>query len=520
MRRYRRFFRKTNLTLILVFAAILSVPAAQKADCTIRVTLLQLNDVYQFSPVDQGSRGGIARVMTLKKQIQKESPNTIFLLAGDTISPSVESLTYKGAQMIDSWNVAGLDYATFGNHEFDFGPDVLTQRIKESHFGWLAANVIDKSTGQPFGGAKAYAIREFDGVKVGVFGLVLEETRIESRPGPNVDFLDPCETAKKVVPQIREQGAQVIVALTHLPMSEDKQVARCANVDVIVGGHEHTLLQSASGGALIFKMTSDARELGQIDLNISKQTGRVESIDWRVISVTSETADDPEFSSISQKYSRLLPELANVIGRTSVPLDARSAQGRTRETNVGDFVTDAFRKATGADVALINGGSIRADSVISPGKLTMRDLLSLFPYKNKIVKLEVTGATLRAAIEHGVGRTAEDTEPGRFPQVSGIRFSFDASRPSGSRLVQITVNGQPLDDARKYTLATTTFLYVDSGDDYRMLKNSRVLITPEAGQVDADILRRVIGSVRAIAPKVDGRITRLDQTRSATPECK
>jgi 5'-nucleotidase len=285
-----------------------------------------------------------------------------------------------------------------------------------------------------------------------------------------------------VVPQIREQGAQVIVALTHLPMSEDKQVARCANVDVIVGGHEHTLLQSASGGALIFKMTSDARELGQIDLNISKQTGRVESIDWRVISVTSETADDPEFSSISQKYSRLLPELANVIGRTSVPLDARSAQGRTRETNVGDFVTDAFRKATGADVALINGGSIRADSVISPGKLTMRDLLSLFPYKNKIVKLEVTGATLRAAIEHGVGRTAEDTEPGRFPQVSGIRFSFDASRPSGSRLVQITVNGQPLDDARKYTLATTTFLYVDSGDDYRMLKNSRVLIHPKPGR--------------------------------------
>ena len=175
-----------RVALILIFALLsqVSLSAQQKPDCTVRVTLLQVNDVYQFAPVDLGTRGGIARVLTLKQEIEKQSPNTLFLLAGDTISPSVESITYKGSQMIDAWNASGLDYATFGNHEFDFGPDVLRQRMKESRFKWVAANVIDKKTGKPFGDAPAYVIREFDGVKVGIFGLTLEETKITSRPGP------------------------------------------------------------------------------------------------------------------------------------------------------------------------------------------------------------------------------------------------------------------------------------------------------------------------------------------------
>jgi 5'-nucleotidase len=458
--------------------------------------------------------------MTLKKEVEKESPNTLFLLAGDTISPSVESITFKGAQMIESWNAAGLSYATFGNHEFDFGPAVLSDRMKESRFGWLAANVIDKKTGKPFGGAERFVVREYNGVNVGIFGLVLQSTKTESRPGPEVEFLDPCETARKVVSELHERGAKTVVALTHLSMGEDKKVARCANVDVIIGGHEHTLLESASGGAPIFKMTSDARELGRIDLNISKDTGRVQSIDWKVIPVTNRISADPAFAMVTEKYARLMPHLARVVGRTNVPLEVRSAAGRIRETNVGDFVTDAFRKATASDVALINGGSLRADALISPGVLTMRDVLSILPFKNNIVKLELTGATLRSAIEHGLSRSAEDAEPGCFPQVSGIQFSFDASRSPGSRIVDIKVNGQPLDDSRKYTLATTNFLYVDSGDGYTMLKNSKALIPPEKGELDSDILQRAIRSARAITPRVEGRIKRLDQIQQPRSDCE
>src|ERR1044072_6285580 len=296
--------------LIIIFAAIVSLSAQQKPECTVRVTLLQVNDVYQFAPVDNGKRGGLARVLTLKKAVQKESPNTIFLLSGDTISPSVESITYKGAQMIDAWNILGLDYSTFGNHEFDFGRDVLQQRMKESKFKWIAANVIDKKTGKPFGDAPAYVVREFDGVKVGLFGLTLEETKTTSRPGTDVEFLNPCETAQKIVAELHAQGVKTVVALTHLSMSEDKEVARCADVDVIIGGHEHTLLESPAGGAPIFKMTADARELGQIDLNISRSSGKLESIDWKVIPVDSETKEDPEFVFLYRKYAGLLKELA------------------------------------------------------------------------------------------------------------------------------------------------------------------------------------------------------------------
>jgi len=510
---------KILLASLLMLSSVCLLTAQQRTDCTVRVTLLQVNDVYQFAPVDEGKRGGIARVLTLKKGIEKDSPHTLFLLAGDTISPSVESITYKGAQMIDAWNAAGLDYATFGNHEFDFGPDELRKRMKESHFKWIVANVIDKKTGEPFGNSVPFVIREFDGVKVGIFGLVLEETKITSRPGNDVEFLNPCETAKKIVPQIHARGAKVVVALTHLSMSEDKQVARCAEVDAIIGGHEHTLLESASGGAPIFKMTADARELGQIDLNISKTTGALESIDWRVIPVTDQTREDQTFTAIYRKYGGILKELSQLVGRTSVELDARSAAGRTQETNVGDFIADAFRSATAADVAIMNGGSIRADEIIKPGTLTQRDVLSILPFKNKVVKLELSGALLRQALEHGVARSAEDAEPARFPQVSGMRFTFDASRPAGSRIVSLTVNGRPLDDNRKYTLATTDYVALDGGDGYAMLKEARVMIPRERAQFDSEVLRAAIAAKKIIAPQTDGRIKRLDQRKQPTSNC-
>src|SRR5215510_14323547 len=345
MNHHLMYVRRTALALVLFVAAIFSIAAQEKSQCNVKVTLLQVNDVYQFAPVEQGKAGGLGRVLTLKKSIQQENPNTLFLMAGDTISPSVESITYKGEQMIEAWNAIGLDYATFGNHEFDFGPDVLTQRIKESRFGWTAANVIDTTTGQPFGGAKRFVVREFGGVKIGLFGLVLPETKTTSRPGPNVEFRSPCETAKQIVSELHAQGVKVVVALTHLSMREDKEVARCAGVNLIIGGHEHTLLESHAGSAPIFKMTSDARELGRIDLNITP-AGELNSIDWKVIPVDSTTKEAPEFAALYKKYANLLTALAKPIGRTSVALDARSKENRTRETNVGNFITDAYRKAT------------------------------------------------------------------------------------------------------------------------------------------------------------------------------
>lgn len=512
--------RRSSLAIVLLLLAAFNAAAQTATERTVQLTLLQVNDVYQFLPVDRGASGGMARLSTLRRKLAAQYEHTLFLLGGDTISPSVESNTYKGRQMIDAWNAIGLDYSVFGNHEFDFGPDVLRERIKESRFGWLGANVIDKKTGKPFGDTPPFVIREFDTIKVGLFGLVLPETKQTSRPGPDVEFLDVCETAQRIVPLMRAQGAQIIIALTHLTMKEDKAVARCAPIDVIIGGHEHTLLESLSGRTPIFKMTSDGRQLGRITLNIKANGGTLESIDWEVIPVTSDIASDPAFSVVTERYKDLLAELSERVGHTDVELDAGSEANRTRETNVGNFVADAFRTAVGADVALINGGSIRADMIISPGELTKRDVLSILPFANPVVKIEVTGAQLRAALEHGVSRSAEDTEPGRFPQVSGIRFTFDTSRPAGSRVTEVTVKGQPLDDKKTYTLATSTFLAVDAGDGYDMFRGARFLVKPEAGPKAPDVLRKAIAGVKTIAPRTDGRINRKQNARAVQKAAK
>jgi 5'-nucleotidase len=489
--------------------------SAPGADCPVRVTLLQVNDVYQFVPVERGKEGGLARVSTLRKQIMRESPHTLLLLAGDTISPSVESITYRGAQMIDAWNAVGLDYSVLGNHEFDFGPDVLLERMRESKFGWLGANVLDARTGKTFGDTPPFVIREFGAVKVGLFGIVLPETKTTSSPGPNVEFRDACETARAVIPQIEAAGAKTVVALTHLSLAEDKRLARCApGIDIIIGGHEHTLLQSSAAGVPIFKMTADGREMGRFDLNVDPATGEVESIDWRVIPVNETIAEDPAFAPVLAKYGARLKELAAVVGQTSVELDARSAENRTRETNIANFVADAFRRAARADVALVNGGSIRADAIISPGPVMLRDVLSILPFNNELVKIGVTGRTLRQALEHGVSRTAPGAEPGRFPQVSGVRYVFDARRPAGDRVTEVTVNGQALDPKRTYTLATTRYV-AEGGDQYAVLKGHENLLREKL--VDSEVLRRAVAEAKTIAPRTDGRIRFSDASAGECP---
>src|SRR5260370_4389102 len=231
-----------------------------------------------------------------------------------------------------------------------------------------------------------FIVREFEGVKIGIFGILLQETLQTSRPGPNVDIQDPCTTAAKVIPKIHAAGAQVVIALTHQTLGDDKQFARCSGVDVIIGGHEHTLLESMSGHAPIFKMDADARELGRIDLNILKSTGKLESIDWQIIPVDNKVKDDPSFASLDRKYGALLRSLEVPVGRTAVDLDVKSADVRFEETNTADFVADAFRHALDADVALVNGGSIRADAINSANLPNKHHELSIPHFHNIVLE--------------------------------------------------------------------------------------------------------------------------------------
>ena len=498
-----------NLLLLLVFFTFSAFSQ------TVRVTILHVNDVYQFMPVDGGKRGGLARLLTLKKEALKDNPNTIFTLGGDTISPSVETRTYKGAQMIDAWNAVGIDYAVFGNHEFDIKTADLLERMKESKFKWLGANVVDtRNDNKIFAGLPPYEIREIGGVKIGLIGLLLPETKQTSSMEESLDVTDFCATAKKWVKHLRKkEKVSAVIGLTHLSMSQDKQLAGCADFDLILGGHEHTLLQSSSHGTPIFKMTADARELGKFNLNFNAATKRLESFDWEIVPVTDQIEDAPEFVPVFEKYKALLEQLAVKVGATAVELDALSLSNRTKETNIGNFVADSYRNAVKADAALVNGGSIRADLTYNPGALTKRDVLSILPFNNPIVKIEISGKTLREALEHGVARSAvgEDGEPGRFPQISGVSFKFDTTKPAGSRTSEILVGGQPLDENKTYTLATSDFLVSRSGDGYVMFKDAKILVNAANAPKDSDVFEQAIKSSpdQTIAPKLENRIVKL-----------
>ncbi|CAM3894738.1 bifunctional metallophosphatase/5'-nucleotidase [Corallococcus sp. ZKHCc1 1396] len=486
--------RAALLPLALVLAAHSAGAAAQTpappkpaaTGDTVRLTLLHLNDVYQFQPTSQ-NRGGLSRVATLRQQALKESPNVLTLMAGDTLSPSVESSAevegeaLKGRQMIDAWNALGVDYAVVGNHEFDFGDDVLRARLQQSRFPWLGANVMSVKSGQVFDGMKAWDVRDVGGVKVGIFGVVLPETQHSSRPGPDTRITPYCDAAKRAVDEVRAAGAQLVVALTHLAVEQDRELAKCVRVDVIIGGHDHDRVEETVAGTPIFKLDEDAVDLGQLTLDLDARTGAVKKLAWKVVPITAKVPDDAAFNAKMQPYAPLLATLAERIGRSPVALDARSAQNRLGETNLGSFLADTFREATGADVALVNGGAVRADRVLPAGTMTRRELYSLMPYRNELVMLEVTGTTLRAALENGVSLSSVDGKPpGRFPQVSGLRFTYDLRKPPGERVTRVEVRGRTLDETAVYRLATLSFI-ASGNDGYTMFKElpvSRGLPSP------------------------------------------
>jgi 5'-nucleotidase len=506
---------RSNISAAILFVLLSSVSSSlfAQANEQVRVTILHLNDTYQFTPVDGGKRGGLARVMTIKQNALKENPNTLMTLGGDTLSPSVETRTYRGRQMIDAWNMVGLDYSVLGNHEFDIRTSELLDRIKESEFTWLGSNVIDTKTGKIFADLPPFVIRQIGGVKIGILGLLLPETRETSSIEAHLQIADFCKTARELIPKMRAAGANTIIGLTHMFMHQDKQLAHCApGIDLILGGHEHTLLQSSANGVPIFKMWADAREVGKFDLFIDKKTGKLQSMDWEIIPVTDQITEAPEFAPIIAKYKYLLDQLEVRVGATAVPLDALSHSVRTKETDIGNFIADAYREAVGADIGFVNGGSIRADLSYNPGPLTKRDVLSMLPFNNPIVKVEVTGKVLMQILEHGVARSAEDNEPGRFPQISGMRFTFDAGRPAGSRIVETTVGGKPIDPSASYTIATSDFLVSRGGDGYTMLKEVKILLSADEAPKDSEVFEKAImeSPDATISPKVEGRIIRMN----------
>jgi 5'-nucleotidase len=420
-------------------------------------------------------RGGLARVATLVRALERESPNTVFALAGDTISPSVLSTLRRGAQMIEGWNALGLDVATFGNHEFDFGPAVLAGRIGESRFPWVASNVVDRATGRPFGGARRWLRRDFDGVRVGLIGLTTPDAARTSNGGAAVRFDDPVEAARGALADLG--AVDLRVAVTHLPLVQDRALAAALPIDAILGGHDHDPMLLEDGRAVIVKAGADAINVGQVEYEL--RCGAVIGRRQRLIPVDERLAEAPDVAALVRRQAALLArELETPVGLTSVPLDGRESLVRREEAPLGRFFATLMRERVGGQVGLLNSGAIRGNRVLPPGPITKRDIRELLPFTNTVTLLEVTGDALRAALERSVDELPRPT--GHFLQTSGIEFSVDPGRPPGRRIGAVTVGGQPLDPAGRYRVATLDYL-ARGQDGYPMLAASRVLLGPEDG---------------------------------------
>ena len=499
----RRLLTRSAAWIVAIVLIAGSYTGAQEPSSPTRgsqLTLLHINDVYETMPVD--GEGGLARIATLKRRVREAGNSPLVTLGGDFLSSSVASTVFMGKQMIDGFNAMGLDVATLGNHEFDFGKDVLLQRMAESRFQYVVANVIDESTGKPIGNAAPFVVRTFNDLKVGIFGLCLigEEVSPERRRG--LRFVPPLDAAGAVVASLKAERVDVIVAVTHLSYEEDRQLAqRYPDVGVILGGHEHYPITAVVGRTLISKAGSDGKQVARIDLR-KDATGVDRHI--TMVPIDAEIPDDPDTARVVADYeTRLGTALEAVVATSLTPLDGGSRELRSSETNLGNMLADAMRTQVGADVAIINSGSIRGDRTFAAGPLSRRELLTMQPFGNKLCKIEVTGRTIVDAL-----KTATESWPsaaGRFPQVSGVSFALDRTRPAGDRVADVRVAGAPIALDRRYTLATSDY-QIGGGDGYTMFANQRMVIGPEAADLIVTALEKYLAAAKQVSPKVEGRI--------------
>ena len=485
---------------------LLVLPLVAAAEPT-KITFLHVNDVYEIAA--KRGQGGFAELMTLLRQERAAAEISITTLGGDLISPSVMSGLTKGSQMVELMNAIGMDVAVPGNHEFDFGPDIARQRFGESDFPWLGTNVLGKD-GKPAAGMTGLHTVQAGDFTVGFFGLLGPETAVLSSPGPDVAFASVTETAAAAVKELKEMGAEIIVALTHLDFATDVALAReVRGIHLILGGHDHEPITWYEGGVPLLKAGYDARYLGVVELSVewveSRGKKKLQVIPaWRLLS-TAGVAPDPEIKAIVDKLNAKLDvELDVAVGSTKVMLDTRRSSVRSGETNFGNLIADAMRAAVGAEVAITNGGGIRGDRTYEAGDtLTRKDVLTELPFGNVTVLIELSGADLLAALENGVSEV--ENKAGRFPQVSGLTFVYDPAAAKGSRIIEVVVGGKLLEPGRLYTVATNDYMQ-GGGDGYASLKKGKALIDASGAKLMATGVMDYIAAKDPVAPEIEGRI--------------
>ncbi len=498
----------SRLAALLLGVSALTGAHAALAE-TVKITILGVGDAYAFAEED--GRGGFARLNAVAKAERAANPNTLYVFDGDMLSPSLLSGFDKGQNTIDLTNLVPFDIAVPGNHEFDFGPENFMEKMKASKYPWAAINITN-ADGAPIEGLGGVMMREMAGLKIALIPVAQDTTPEVSSPG-DLKFLPTVETGVAAAEQAREAGADIVVGVVQTDITNDRKLIASGAFDVIMSGDDHSYGTYYDGRTVYVETSMDARFLSPVDLTVeigADKDGK-RTIDWvpgfRFID-TATVAPDPETQAMVDTFKAKLDESLNVeIGATEVPLDSRRNVVRGEETAIGNLIADAMRAATGADIAITNGGGIRADRTYEPGtKLTRRDVLTELPFGNVTVVTELPGSQVLAALENGVSQVEKGA--GRFPQVSGISFAFDASAEPGKRVSEVMVGDQPLDLDKVYRVATNDYM-LGGGDGYVALGGGNVVVNAGNGDLMANDVIEYVAKTGKVTVGVEGRIRKL-----------
>lgn len=505
-----------KLVLPFLFSALLIGCHTQKAttsavsDDNIVMKIIQINDVYEIEPINNGKNGGLARVAWVRDSVARENPNTWFFLAGDFLNPSllgtisVDGEKLEGKQMVEVLNEAGLDLTTFGNHEFDIKEESLQKRMNESTFEWTSANVrqvVDqgvrpfyKETSKGKEPASDYVIYragnvQGDSLSFGVFGVT-----IPSNPKDFVHYGDIYEESVRAYEELAEE-TDFVLGLTHVSLEQDQEIAkRLPKVPLFMGGHEHYYMEVPVGKSMITKADANVVSLFIHTLEYSPKTGELD-IDSEWLEVTDKIPSQPEVQAVVDKWTGLLEENlktlidnpSEVIYYAEEPLDGTDTASRSEQTNLGTIIGGAMSLAYDhkPDGAFSNGGGIRIDDRLQ-GEITSKDVFRVLPYGGKILVVEMTGKLLKETLDFGL----EASGTGAYLQ----RFNIDQNK-KGEWLIKQEV----LDENKNYQIAMNDFMLLGLDVPFLTPENEGILNihTPEDDELAGELRKSIIHYLKA-----------------------
>lgn len=507
------------LALVMTFSMLLPMGSIWAADSNaegaagVSLTIVHTNDTHSRVLATKDEIG-FAKIAAKVRELRDSGENVLVLDAGDTFHGQTISTLVQGESVAKVMDTIRYDAMVPGNHDFNYGQERLAELDKLTDFPIISANVL-KADGTPL--FTPYIIKEFNGVKVGIFGLSTPETAYKTNPNnlKGLTFDDPVIAAEKILKEL-EGKTDIVIALSHLGLDEgsihtSKLVAeRVKGIDLIIDGHSHTVLNEGLkvGDTLIVQTGEYGKNFGVV--NMVYKDGNVSTVKAKLISRADaeQIVEDADILKAVEGITAEQEKITSVvIGKTAVELDGLREHARTGETNLGNLITDAVLKATGADAVITNGGGIRAS--IDVGEITKGEVITVLPFGNYVVVKKVKGSDIVAALEHGV--SVYPAANGGFPHVAGIKFVFDPSKEAGSRVTKAEIGGKALDPDKEYILATNDFMAA-GGDNYTMLAPGQVI--KELPGMD-EVVMDYITSLGTVDMKVEGRIVAEQQEPQA-----